>query len=229
MSDSLEQSLGISFTDKSLFRLALTHRSYLNEATHPPTDCNERLEFLGDAVLGTVIAVELYKRFPAHQEGALTSMRSNIVRGDTLARVARNLDLGQHLIMGSGEVSTGGRARASNLAAAFESIIGALFLDQGYEAAFSLCIRLLKGEIETASTSAHLQNPKSMLQELVQGRHLPAPSYRIIDTSGKAHAPTFTAEVLVDGAVLGTGIGRSKSLAEQEAASIALASLSGKA
>ena len=227
MSDSLEQSLGVAFNDRSLLRLALTHSSYLNEATDPPTECNERLEFLGDAVLDMAVAAELYRLFPEHQEGALTAMRSQIVRGDTLARVARALDLGQHLLMGAGEVSTGGRERSSNLAAAFEALVGALFLDQGYEAADAFCIRALSGEIASADSSPHTQNPKSALQELVQSKHLPTPSYRIIDTAGKSHAPTFTAEVVVDGAALGTGSGRSKSLAEQEAAKTALASLTG--
>ena len=223
--DTLEQSLCLSLADKGLLTLALTHSSYLNENSGSQLECNERLEFLGDAVLGMAIAAELYTRFPQHQEGALTSLRSNIVQGETLARAARRLKLGKHLLMGAGEASSGGRERASNLAAAFEAIVGALFLAQGYEAANAFCIRALSDEIASASTATRPQNAKSALQEFVQGRRLAAPSYRIIATDGKPHAPTFTAEALVDGAVMGTGSGRSKSLAEREAAKAALAAL----
>ena len=225
MSHSLEQSLGVNFSDKSLLTLALTHSSLLNESPETTSECNERLEFLGDAVLGMAIAEELYKRFPDEQEGALTAMRSNIVRGETLAQAARRLELGERLLMGAGETNTGGRERDSNLAGAFEAIVGALFLDQGYEVTRSFCLRALDSEIAAVSAFPSSQHPKSALQELVQGKHLPAPTYRIIDTAGQPHAPTFTAEVVVDGSVLGIGTGRSKSIAEQEAATIALAVL----
>ena len=225
MSVPLEKSLGVSFTDKSLLTLALTHSSYLNEATAPLSECNERLEFLGDAVLGLAVADELYARHPDSQEGELTSWRSAVVRGDTLAKVACRLDIGKHLLMGSGELSTGGSDRASNLAAAFEAVVGAIFLDKGFAAARAFCIQSLQDEIASASAVSHARDPKSTLQELVQGKRLAAPKYRIIDTSGKPHSPIFTAEVVVDGTALGTGTGRSKSLAEQEAAKAALAIL----
>ena len=222
MHHSLEKSLGVTFSDKSLLTLALTHSSLLNESPEATPECNERLEFLGDAVLGSAIAEELYTRFPQQREGALTSMRSNIVRGETLARAALRLDLDEHLSMGAGEVRTGGRRRSSNLAAAFEAVVGAIFLDQGYEAAKSFCIHALNGEIASVHSSTQLQHPKSALQELVQGQRLPAPSYRIVDAEGEDHAPTFTAEVIINDAVLGTGSGRSKAIAEQEAAKAAL-------
>ncbi|MCY4578145.1 MAG: ribonuclease III [Chloroflexi bacterium] len=225
MPHPLEQRLGVTFCDKSLLTLALTHSSRLNESIDATSDCNERLEFLGDAVLGAAIAQELYARHPEQQEGVLTSMRSSIVRGETLADVARRLELGRHLLMGAGEVSTGGCERASNLAAAFEAIVGAVFLDQGYESARLFCLDKLGSHIASLNATPNPQHPKSALQELVQGKRLPAPKYRIIDTEGQPHAPTFTAEVVVDGAVLGTGTGRSKSLAEQEAAREALAAL----
>lgn len=225
MPHPLEQSLGVNFSDENTLILALTHSSRLNESPGIISECNERLEFLGDAVLGMVIAEELYARHPEQQEGALTSMRSNIVRGETLASVARRLELGAHLLMGSGEISTGGRERSSNLAAAFEAVVGALFLDQGYEMARSFCLSVLENEIACLSADLNPKHPKSALQEFVQGKRLPSPTYRIIDTTGQPHAPLFTAEVIVDGAALGTGTGRSKSLAEQEAAKIALAVL----
>ncbi len=220
-----EQSLGAAFADKRLLTLALTHSSYINESAGSPLDCNERLEFLGDAVLGMAIAADLYARFPQHQEGALTSLRSDVVQGETLARVARRLEIGRHLLMGTGEARSGGRDRASNLAAALEAIVGAVFLDQGCEAAYAFCIRAMRDEIDAACTGARPQNAKSALQEYVQSRQFDAPSYRIIAATGKPHAPTFTAEALVDGAVMGTGSGRSKSLAEQEAAKAALAAM----
>ncbi len=225
MTDSLQQSLGVTFHDSGLLRLALTHSSLLNELPGTIPECNERLEFLGDAVLGMAIAEELYARFPDQQEGALTSMRANIVQGETLAKAARRLDLGSHLLMGAGEAGTGGRNRDSNLAATFEAVVGAIFLDQNYEAARAFCLRVLDEEISSARTATSPRHPKSELQELVQGRQLPTPRYRIIEMSGEPHAPTFTAEVLVDGAVLGFGSGRSKSLAEQEAARAALEAL----
>lgn len=228
MQHSLEKSLGVTFSDRSLLTLALTHSSLLNESPEATPECNERLEFLGDAVLGLAIAEELYTRFPQQREGALTSMRSNIVRGETLAQAARRLDLGEHLFMGAGEANTGGRERDSNLSAAFEAVVGALFLDQGYEAAKSFCIHVLNDEIASVHSSPQLRHPKSALQELVQGQHLPTPSYRIVQASGEDHSPTFTAEVIINGAVSGTGTGRSKSIAEQEAAKAALEYLTQK-
>ncbi len=228
MQHYLEKSLGVTFTDKSLLALALTHSSLLNESPEAASECNERLEFLGDAVLGMAIAEELYMRFPQRQEGALTSMRSNIVRGETLAHAARRLDLGEHLLMGAGEATTGGRGRESNLSAAFEAVVGALFLDQGYEAAKAFCIDALNNEIASIHSSPQLRHPKSALQEMVQGQRMQAPSYRIVNAEGEDHAPTFTAEVIIDGAVLGTGTGRSKSIAEQEAATAALEYLTQK-
>jgi len=228
MQHLLEKSLGVTFADKSLLALALTHSSLLNESPEVASECNERLEFLGDAVLGMAIAEELYTRFPQQREGTLTSMRSNIVRGETLAQAARRLDLGEHLLMGAGEAGTGGRGRDSNLSAAFEAVVGALFLDQGYEAAKSFCIDALNSEIASIHLSPQLRHPKSALQEMVQGQRIPAPSYRIVNTEGEDHAPTFTAEVIIDGAVLGTGTGRSKSIAEQEAATAALEYLTQK-
>ena len=225
MTDNIEHSIGVTFLDKSLLRLALTHSSLLNE--HPDTvpECNERLEFLGDAVLGMAVAEELYARFPEQQEGALTSMRANIVQGETLAQAACRLDIGSHLLMGAGETGTGGRSRDSNLAAAFEAVVGAIFLDRNYEAARAFCLRVLDEEIASATPMSSPKHPKSELQELVQGKQLPTPGYRITDVTGEPHAPTFTAEVLVDGAVMGSGSGRSKSLAEQEAAKVALEAL----
>ena len=220
---AIERKIGVRFQNPNLLKIALTHSSYLNEHPDENLECNERMEFLGDAILGSVIAEELYTRFPDEQEGALTSMRSNIVRGDTLASSAKRIGISEHLYMGSGEEKSGGRKRDSNLAAVFEAIVGALFLEGGYQVTRAFCVRALSDEIASANTSlAHSQNPKSALQEFVQGNRVPAPSYRIVDTSGKSHAPIFTAQVIINGTVSGTGTGRSKSIAEQEAAKAAL-------
>ena len=223
-----ERKIGVQFRNPNLLKTALTHSSYLNENPDENLECNERMEFLGDAILGSVIAEELYKRFSDRQEGALTSMRSNIVRGDTLASSANRIGISEHLYMGSGEEKSGGRRRSSNLAAVFEAVVGAIFLDKGYEAAKAFCIGTLNDEITSVNTSVISRHPKSALQEMVQGQGLPAPSYRIVNTEGEDHAPTFTAEVIIDGAVLGTGTGRSKSIAEQEAATAALQYLTQK-
>lgn len=224
----LERKLAVRFRNLNLLKTALTHSSYLNESPDENLECNERLEFLGDAILGSVIAEELYTRFPDEQEGVLTSMRSSIVRGDTLANASNRIGIGEHLLMGSGEEKSGGRKRNSNLEAAFEATVGAIFIEGDYQAARAFCVRVLSDEIASANDSAYPKNPKSALQELVQSKHLEAPKYRIIGASGEPHAPTFTAEVIVDGAALGTGNGRSKSIAEQEAAKAALECLTQK-
>ncbi len=221
--DTFKKSIGNLLDESSLLTTALTHSSYINEHAGNGAEDNERLEFLGDAVLDMAIAEALYARFPEQQEGALTSMRSNIVKDETLASAARRLEIGQRLLMGAGELANGGRSRDSNLAGAFEAIVGAIFLDKGYNAAREFCVNSLNAEI--ANATPHSQHPKSALQELAQGKGLSAPKYRITGESGQDHAPTFIAEVLVNGVAMGTGSGRSKSLAEQEAAKNALTSM----
>ena len=221
--DTFNQSIAALFDESATLTTALTHSSYINEHAENGAEDNERLEFLGDAVLDMAIAEALYARFPEQQEGALTSMRSNIVKDATLAAAARRLEIGQSLLMGAGELANGGRSRDSNLAGAFEAIVGAIFLDMGYDAARDFCVNALKAEI--ANATPHSQHPKSALQELAQGKGLGAPKYHITGETGQDHAPTFNAEVLVAGIAMGTGSGRSKSLAEQEAAKNALTTL----
>lgn len=223
--ETLEVALGVSFRQPDLLRLALTHSSYVNE--HPGTlsESNERLEFLGDAVLGAVIAQELYRLHPAWPEGELTQARSDLVQGDSLARLAKGLGLGGHLYMGRGEDAGGGRERPTNLAAAFEALVAALFVDQGYEAARVLILRVFAHELSAENQRAAAKNPKSALQEAVQGMGQPAPSYEIVEVKGEGHAPRFTAEVTVAGRMVGRGTGSRKSQAEQAAAVAALAAL----
>ena len=144
----VEKNIDGDLYNRSLLTIALTHSSFLNENPLSPFECNERLEFLGDAVLDLAVADEIYERYPEQQEGVLTLIRSAVVNGSTLASAARNLGIGEHLIMGIGEEKSGGRERNSNLAAAFEAIVGAIFLDKGYETAKSFCIRTLETEID---------------------------------------------------------------------------------
>jgi ribonuclease-3 len=223
--DYFEEALGVSFGDRDLLRTALVHSSFLNENPGESSDSNERLEFLGDGLIGLVVAQELYLRYPDRAEGELTSMRSALVRGDTLARVGSTLDLGRFLVMGKGEERNGGRDRASTLAAAFEALVGALFLDQGYEPARSFVLEALAQEISRVDRAAVPTSSKSLLQELLQGQGLEPPAYRITDITRDDHARTFTAEAVSEGKVVGRGTGTRKALAEQEAAAHALRSL----
>ncbi len=223
--EELEAKLGVPCRQRGLLELALVHSSYLNEFPGIVPESNERLEFLGDALLGLVIAHELYQRYPGRSEGELTSLRSALVQDDALARVAKSLHLGPHLVMGRGEEARGGRERPSNLAGAFEALVGALFLDQGYDVARAFIVRALEREIAETSQRRVLKDPKSALQEALHSRKLPLPSYRIVEISGKDHARTFTAEVVVSGQVMGRGTGRRKIDAEQEAAREALKAL----
>lgn len=216
---SLEGALGASFEDRAVLALALVHRSFLNENPGAFPESNERLEFLGDAFLGLVVAEELFARHPGKPEGELTAMRSALVCGEALARIARSLDLGGHLLMGRGEEASGGRDRPSNLAAAFEAVTGALLVDQGYHAARSFVIRVMADEMSLEEAP---RSPKSLLQEMVQCRGAGSPSYRVVETKGADHDPEFTSEVEVSGKVVGRGTGRRKSLAETEAAREAL-------
>lgn len=221
----LEEALGLPFRDSGLLRLALVHSSYANEHPEVAPESNERLEFLGDALLDLVMAAELYRRYPQMAEGALTMARSALVRGETLAEMAAGLRLGELLLLGQGEENSGGRERMSNLAAAFESVVGAVFLDRGYPAARDLMLRLFEPRLEGLASGGLPRDPKSLLQEVVQRQGKPAPVYRIVEETGPDHARHFVSEVLVEDQVLGRGSGRRKGEAETDAARSALASL----
>ena len=219
---ALEKRLGIAFADGDLLHQALTHPSAVNEDARVFSTSNQRLEFLGDSFLGFVVARELYRRLPEIQEGELTELRSAIVRGETLARIARDLSLGSFLQMGQGEEGSGGRDRESNLAAALEAVVGALLLDRGSEAAYDLTLGLLRPELDRTVTEGVAKDPKSRLQELAQGKGKGSPSYRTVAESGPDHLRTFTIEAVVDGLVMGTGSGRRKVDGERAAAQEAL-------
>ena len=223
--DAFESALALTFRDKSLLTRALTHRSYLNENPDLPYLDNERLEFLGDAILDFVAAEFLYQRFPEMSEGDLTSLRAALVKGETLARFAIDLGLPPYLLMSRGEEAARGRERAPLLAGAIEALIGALYLDQGFDAARELILRLLPNEAERVHHQRLDRDAKSMLQELAQGKLQVTPLYRLIETRGPDHAKEFTIEVVLKDKVYGQGIGRNKQTAEQEAARVALEAL----
>lgn len=205
-----------------LLRTALTHRSYLNE--HPDFDWedNERLEYLGDAVLDFLLAEHLFLRFPNAPEGELTALRAALVRRETLARLAQRLGLGPVLFMGHGEVETGGRARPATLCAAFEALVGAVHLDQGLAYVAAWVLPLVEGELPGARAEVADKDPKSRFQELAQGILGVTPRYRTVKAEGPDHARTFVIEVLLGEVVCGRGEGPSKQIAAQNAAIDAL-------
>lgn len=218
----LEKTLGITFNDKSLLQRALTHRSYLNENPDYPLSDNERLEFLGDAVLDFLTAKYLYQRFPEMAEGELTSLRAALVKRETLAHFALAWNLGEHLLLSRGEAESGGRERPATLCAAFEALIGAILLDQGLQAAEDFVLRCIAPEVEHILDEELYKDAKSTLQELSQGQLQVTPVYRTVAERGPDHAKEFTVEVLIGEEVYGRGIGPSKQIAEQEAAKAAL-------
>lgn len=220
-SAGLAERLGLRFNNLHLLARALTHRSYLNENQNALED-NERLEFLGDAVLDFVVGAWAYNHFPEMREGDLTRMRSALVRTDTLAEFARQLDLGSALRLGRGEVAAGGRERDNLLCATFEAIIGALYLDAGIPAVETFIAPLLIDASRKVINQEEIYDPKSTLQEWAQSHKLGTPRYTTIHMSGPDHAKTFTVEVRVNGKVYGQGEGSSKQAAAQVAAQAAL-------
>jgi ribonuclease-3 len=219
---ALEERLGLTFKNAAFLREALVHASYLNENPGLGIDSNERLEFLGDAALGLVVAQQLYKDYPAEDEGQLTELRTHLVRRETLARAAQRLGLGDCLLLGRGEEAAGGRRRPTNLARAYEALVGALFLDGGLPRVRRFVKNTLNAELEGLRQRPVLADAKSRLQELVQSRWQTTPSYRLVRAEGPDHARRFRIEVVVDGSVLGVGEGRSKQQAEKAAARQAL-------
>ena len=216
----LERDLKLRFKHRELLEQALVHPSHLNELQQGNGRAlsYQRLEFLGDAILGSAVTLELFQRCPDLSEGQLTKLRSSIVRGRTLAKIARDLDLGRHLKLGKGEESTGGRDRESNLAAVLEAIIGAVLLDRGYDKARKFVLSTLEGEIDRVLADGTPEDPKSRLQELVQASGGSPPTYRMVESDGPEHAKSFHVEVLLGGSVKGRGSGKRKLEAENKAA-----------
>ncbi|MBN1450290.1 MAG: ribonuclease III [Anaerolineales bacterium] len=220
----LAERLGLRFTNLHLLVRALTHRSYVNENSNAIED-NERLEFLGDAVLDFVVGAWVYNHFPEMQEGDLTRMRSALVRTDTLAEFARRLDLGPALRLGRGELASGGRLRDNLLCATFEAVIGAMYLDTGIPAVETFVEPLLADVSSKVISQEEIYDPKSTLQEWTQSNKLGTPRYVTVASSGPDHARIFVVEVQVNGKVYGRGEGTSKQAAAQMAAQTALESL----
>jgi len=215
---ALQQAIGITFRDVSLLQQAFTHSSYINENPSLLLFDNERLEFLGDALLSFVVAEKLYHDFSDSGEGELTEIRVLLVRQETLAQLAVALKLGDYLQLGKGEEATGGRERQTNLADAFESLVGAIFLDQGLDAARDFILSKLGSHFERVRAEGIGRNYKALLQEFTQARFKQLPTYRVVEASGPDHDKGFTVEVVLEDGVLGTGSGKSKRAAEMEAA-----------
>lgn len=228
-SDSLaavQEQLRVRFRKPALLRLALTHKSVANEAPESVlVEHNERLEFLGDAILGAVVADELYRAFPTATEGALTVMRAQLVRQSSLAELARRLHLEDHVILGRGEARAGGSQRESVLAACFEAIVGAIYLDRGERAARHLLAPFIDELAQGLTISSQASDPKSQLQHRAQLATGAPPTYRVLSQEGPDHSPSFTVEVEVLPDLRALGVGRSKQAAEQEAARRALEGL----
>ena len=226
MIKDLEAAIGYRFKNITLLQNALTHSSYANERWHNSLLSNERLEFLGDSILGMVVAEYLYKRFPDRPEGELTKMRADMVCETSLAAIAEKIGLGQHLLLGHGEDRLGGRSRASILADAVESVIAACFLDGGMAAAEGF----IRQFVLTNVPVKRMQNAdyKTALQELVQQKKNQTLTYVLTGESGPDHDKVFSVEVLLNDNSVGSGTGSSKKRAEQAAAQSALDALSGK-
>jgi ribonuclease-3 len=223
MSDLLTQSLGYEFKRHNLMRHALTHMSFVHEQKLKPDDSNERMEFLGDAVLELCISDFLYHRYPEMPEGDLTKKRAALVCEETLAKLARKLNLGDFLLLGQGEAVEGGRNKPSILADAFEAVLGALYLDGGMEVVQNLIQRLFSPLADNATKVQ--KDYKSTLQEVLQRKSQETATYEIVNEEGPPHQRIFTAVAVFQGQILGEGTGASKKTAEQAAAAKALAGL----
>lgn len=226
MSDlaELQQRLGHTFRDENLLRLAFTHPSVAHDA-NAPLPHNQRLEFLGDSVLGLILSRALYEKFPDADEGALTKSRAKLVNATSLAAHGRTLGLGAHLILSRGEENTGGRERTSALTDAFEALLGAIFMDGGFDAAREFVLREFATEIRELDLPAGIDNPKGELQERLQAKSPVAPEYEFIAASGPDHERVFECAVKHAGAELARGMGKSKKAAESAAALAALEKL----
>src|SRR5687768_7007186 len=222
--DELESRLGVAFKDRALLRQALIHKSLTNDLGESGLGSNERLEFLGDSVLGSLVSEQLYRTYPDRDEGQLTLLRSALVRASSLAEWARQLDLGSFVMVGRGESRAGGRTRDPLLSSAFEAVLGAVYLDRGFRAAKALVIRFLGQELRQIG-ERQVIDAKSRLQQVSQARFAVTPTYEVLDVSGAGHSPIFTVRVQAGGGVSAVAEGRSKQTAQQTAAAEALATI----
>jgi len=228
MFSEFENEINYIFKDKNLLRQAFTHSSYAHEEKMNYLKNNERLEFLGDAVLELTISHYLYDNFADMSEGDLTKFRANVVCETSLAKGAAMINVGKYVLLSKGEEQTGGRARASILSDVFEAVIGAIYLDGGFEEARKFIMNILKKYIVDARNNFHINDFKTHLQEIIQKNHKGSLKYTIIKEEGPDHNKTFTANVTHGSRLLGTGKGKSKKEAEQKAAGVALQGISSK-
>ena len=219
---ALQRRLGHRFKRPALLHQALIHRSYLSENPTELIESNERLEFIGDAVLELVISRRLYDDYPAAAEGWLTEARSRLVRNEMLAILAEDYDLGRCLVLGKGVETQSGRSRPTILGRTFEAVIGALYLDGGLRTAQRLILQALAAELTTISVAGLERDPKSLLQEACQGQWRATPTYHTIEERGPSHQREFRVQVRLEGRILGAGEGKSKQAAEKNAAEAAL-------
>ena len=219
---SFEKAHGLNLLNKELLKTAFVHSSYVNELGESVQEDNERLEFLGDSILGFVVSEWLFARFPNSREGDLTAMRAALVRREALARFARRLSLGEHLFLGHGEEESGGRKRAATLCATFEAVIGAIYLDLGLEAVRSFVLPIVQNDLDGQRLETLHKDPKSRLQEWSQSTYGILPRYKQIDHSGPDHAKTFMFQVTIRDRRCGVGEGASKQDASLAAAAMAL-------
>jgi ribonuclease-3 len=226
---ALQKRLRVRFKRPELLAQAMVHRSYLNEAAEPDVQSNERLEFLGDAVLGCVIARRLFERYPSVHEGRLTELRAHLVKGESLAVVADRLRLGDFLRLGKGEDATGGRRRPLNLARVFEAVLGAVFLDCGFARTERFILRVMAPELMELGGGDLPTDAKSRLQHLAQTVFGMPPHYRTVAADGPDHAKVFTIEAVIGDRTFGSGRGRSKRHAEKLAAEEALHAIESQA
>ncbi|MBN1465393.1 ribonuclease III [candidate division KSB1 bacterium] len=219
------KKINYTFKDHSILLQALKHRSYLTATGEGRSASNERLELLGDAVLGMVVTEFLYKNFPQETEGILTNYKSLLVSGRLLATVAKEIDLGQYMLLNDSEARSGGRKRNSILADAVESLLGAIYIDGGLEQARSFIYSHVTQRLDSLLRDDHLRNNKSLLQEYCQSLNLDGPFYRVDEESGPDHLKIFTVSAVINGRAVGIGSGTSKKKAEQSAANHALRSM----
>jgi len=223
----LEKKISYTFKTKDLLLNALKHRSFISQSTQNRKDSNERLEFLGDSILNFIVVKFLYKSYPEFDEGELSKMKSIIVSGENLSLIAREMKLGNHILLSEFEAKSGGRDKSSILEDTFEAVIGAVYLDSGIKKVQQIIDTLILHDLDKIFDNTLTKNYKSELLELVQSNGLPPPTYEIVDEEGPEHEKTFTVKAVVDGKEIARGSSSSKKRAEQEASKIALESLNG--
>ena len=217
----LQKKLRIDFNNLEIYQLAFKHPSYLNENFSFATNTNQRLEFLGDAILGLILSDYLYKKFPEYNEGFLTDIRSELVKDQTLSIIGKEIDLGHYLILGKGENKSGGREKESNIADAFEALLGAIFIDKGFDIVKSVIHNIFADRIDLISPK-ELKDPKTRIQEYYLNNQSVIPIYKLVKKDGNEHNPIFTMSLIINNKVISYGEGSSKKQAEQNAAKAAL-------